>query len=269
MQQAEDFRSICDQLNDLLADLDDKDFARTTGFKGWSIDEILRHLHVWNRAALTSLQDPDGFGDFMKSVAASRGLNFRIFESEQTGDLSGRALLAAWREFYPELADAFRAVDPKQRVAWAGPSMSARSSITARLMETWSHAQAIYDELGADRSDSDAIANIVVLGLNTYGWTFINRSEEVPQPVPQLVMTMPSGVVRTFGEGSGDGAAGSERIEGSATEFCQVVTQCRNIGDTALTVTGPNATRWMDVAQCFAGPPQDPPPPGARAKNSA
>ena len=263
MQQAEDFRAICDQLNDLLSGLSDSDFARATAFKGWSIDEILRHLHVWNTAALTSLQDPDGFAEFMNSVGASRGLNFREFERDQAAGLSGRALIDAWRSFYGELADAFAKTDPKQRVAWAGPSMSARSSISARLMETWSHAQAIYDELGQDRPPNDAIANVVVMGLNTYGWTFVNRREEGPQPVPQLVLTVPSGTVQTFGE-----PAGNERIEGLAEEFCQVVTQCRNIGDTGLKVSGENALRWMAVAQCFAGPPQEPPPTGVRVKRA-
>jgi len=181
MQQAEDFRAVCDQLNDLLSGLSDNDFARDTAFKGWSIDEILRHLHVWNIAALTSLQDPDGFTEFMKSAGASRGLNFRDFERDQAAGLGGIELLKAWRAFYHKLADVFAQTDPKQRVAWAGPSMSARSSISARLMETWSHAQAIYDELGQDRPPTDAVSNIVVMGLNTYGWTFINRGEDVPQ----------------------------------------------------------------------------------------
>jgi hypothetical protein len=56
----------------------------------------------------------------------------------------------------------------------------------------------------------------------------------------------------------------SGMIAGSATEFCQVVTQCRNIADTALEVTGEVAHQWMEIAQCFAGPPQDPPAKGSR-----
>ena len=36
-----------------------------------------------------------------------------------------------------EMTDRFAAADPKQRVQWFGPDMSVRSSITARLMETW------------------------------------------------------------------------------------------------------------------------------------
>ena len=229
MQQAEDFREVCDQIDTLLSSLGDDDFARKTAFKEWSFDEILRHLHVWNRAALLSLTDAEGFAAYMKAAGSARGLNFREFERNQSGGLAGTELLTAWREFYGQLADAFANADPKARLPWAGPSMSARSSITARLMETWSHAQAIYDELSKDRPPSHALANIVVLGLNTYGWTFLNRGLEVPDPRPQLALTMASGEVQVFGEDAGD-----ERIEGSAQEFCQVVTQCRNIADTSL-----------------------------------
>lgn len=47
-------------------------------------------------------------------------------------------------------------------------------------------------------------------------------------------------------------------------EFCQVVTQVRNIADTRLSVTGDIAQRWMAIAQCFAGPPENPPEAGTR-----
>jgi hypothetical protein len=43
-----------------------------------------------------------------------------------------------------------------------------------------------------------------------------------------------------------------------------VVTQVRAVADTELQVTGDTARRWMAIAQCFAGPPQDPPAPGSR-----
>jgi len=53
-------------------------------------------------------------------------------------------------------------------------------------------------------------------------------------------------------------------VAGDATEFCQVVTQTRNVADTRLDVKGETAVRWMAMAQCFAGPPEDPPEPGTR-----
>lgn len=261
MDQARDFGLECQALEQLLNDLSEADFERSTGFKSWSINQILRHLHVWNYAADLSLTDGEGFKTWIKDAMEpiSRG-GMPAFEEAWLVGLSGKALLSKWRDFYPVVVARFSDVDPAMRVAWAGPSMSARSSITARLMETWAHSQAIYDELGIVRKNGDHIRNIVMLGFNTYGWTFANRKETPPEPRPQLILTGPSGDIWTYGE-----AAGEEKIEGPAEQFCQVVTQTRNIADTDLVVTGENANRWMSFAQCFAGPPNDPPKPGERA----
>jgi hypothetical protein len=44
-------------------------------------------------------------------------------------------------------------------------------------------------------------------------------------------------------------------VEGSAFDFCLVVTQRRNVADTGLEIRGEPAADWMSVAQAFAGPP--------------
>jgi uncharacterized protein (TIGR03084 family) len=258
MQQAQDFRDECAALAELVAPLRDADFDRETLFKGWTINNILRHLHVWNIAAARSIEGEEAFGAFMRQLmGGERGRRFTEYEAEYLDGLAGHALLLAWRAQFDQLARAFAATDPKARLKWVGPDMSALSSVTARLMETWAHAQAVYDVLGVERVDSDRIGNIVRLGVNTYGWTFRNRQEEPPGPMPRLRLTAPSGAIWEYGDGE-------DLVRGSATQFCQVVTQCRNIADTQLEVSGPVASRWMAIAQCFAGPPQDPPPPGAR-----
>jgi uncharacterized protein (TIGR03084 family) len=192
-------------------------------------------------------------------MAGIRGGRLPDFEAEYLGGLSGQALLAEWTAQYRVMTPRFAAADPRHRVKWVGPDMSVLSSITARLMETWSHAQAIYDVLGAKRADTDRIGNIVRLGVNTYGFTWKNRRQDSPGPMPRLRLTAPSGAIWEYGEPSESGV-----ITGSATQFCQVVTQCRNIADTSLAVTGEVAHQWMAVAQCFAGPPQDPPGAGTR-----
>ena len=81
----------------------------------------------------------------------------------------------------------------------------------------------------------------------------------MPDDKPFLKLPAPSGEVWQFNEPSD-----SNFIAGAATEFGQVVTQCRNIGDTQLKVVGATATKWMAVAQCFAGPPRTPPAAGVR-----
>ena len=258
--QVIDFRDESEALYRLMQPLDAEAFDTSTQFKQWTFSDILGHLHLWNHAADLSLTDEAAFQTFISEVfqyVASGSL--RSFEKQWLDGLCGRELLEEWHTFVLEMSQRFGAADPQMRVKWAGPDMSVRSSITARLMETWAHGLAIYDALGVERHDADRIRNIAVLGVNTFGWTFKNRRLEVPSRTPYVRLTAPSGVTWEWGESNE-----TERVEGSAAEFCQVVTQTRNVADTGLQVAGDTATMWMRIAQCFAGPPEQPPAPGTR-----
>ena len=125
-------------------------------------------------------------------------------------------------------------------------------------METWAHGQEVYDHLGVIRQDEDRIHNIAILGTNTYKWTFLVRQEQIPGPMPFVQLKSPSGIFWEFGQDND-----LDSITGSATEFCQVVTQVRNVADTNLKVVGSVANEWMSKAQCFAGSAEKPPPAGS------
>lgn len=261
LQQAIDFRDESNALFTLLDSLDDQAWERKTQFKGWTLNDVIAHLHFGDYAADLSLQDSTAFNDFVQRITASRkqGIGHLTFTHTWLEGTKNRALLEHWHGFSREMTERFLVADPKQRVQWFGPSMSVRSSITARLMETWAHGQAIYDLLGETRHDTDRIKNIVVIGINTFGWTFTNRGLTVPADMPSVRLTAPSGEIWEWNQ-SNQG----DHIKGSAEEFCQVVTQVRNIADTSLKVDGSIATTWMSIAQCFAGPPENPPTPGSR-----
>lgn len=261
LQQAIDFREECDSLFSLLKSLDEQDWQRKTQFKEWTISDIIGHLHFGDYAADVSLRDSGAFKDFARQTAeASKGGRTHVdVMREWIANCQGNDLLNCWRSFALEMAGHFAGADPKLRVLWFGPDMSVRSSITARLMETWAHAQAIYDLLGKERQNADRIKNIVVIGMNTFGWTFTNRKLPVPTDQPYVRLTAPSGEIWEWNQPNQVNS-----IEGKAEEFCQVVTQARNIVDTKLRVTGATATSWMSMAQCFAGPPETPPGPGTR-----
>jgi uncharacterized protein (TIGR03084 family) len=261
MQQAVEFLEESESLHELVRYLKDEDLNQETSFKNWTLNDVFRHLHVWNYAADLSLQADNAFLTFFEELGTqlSSGKTLREVEAAHLDGLSGCELVETWRSFYMPMSERFAESDPSRRLKWAGPDMSVRSSITARLMETWAHGQEVYDVLGEVRRNEDRIRNIVVLGNNTYGWTYHVRSEQPPEPVPHLRLTAPSGEVWTYNE-----PHDNETIEGLAEEFCQVVTQVRNIADTGLVVTGENAIDWMSKAQCFAGAAQAPPPPGTR-----
>ena len=109
------------------------------------------------------------------------------------------------------------------------------------------------------RTYNDRIKHIAVIGVKTFGWTFINRGEEIPGPPPYIRVEAPSGAIWEWNEESDD-----EFVRGTAVDFCHVVTQGRNVTETDLEVRGPIATYWMSIAQCFAGAPTDPPKAGER-----
>ena len=260
MQQATDFLDESGALYQLIESLKDDEFDQPTQFKGWTINQVLGHLHVWNYAADLSLKDGDQFMEFLNGLMASmKGGSLGEAESAWLKGIKGRELLHTWHEYFNQTSARFLEADPKKRLKWAGPDMSARSSITARLMETWAHGQEVYDTLGVERVNGDRIKNIVVLGVNTFGWTYINRGLETPAKMPYLSLQSPSGEIWEWGD-----ASTQNSIAGSATDFCQVVTQVRNIADTTLVVKGTVAVEWMSFAQCFAGGPEDPPEPGSR-----
>ena len=263
-QQVIDLQAESDALIDILSNLDDTDFEKTTQFKDWTFNDIVQHLHFWNIGANKALTDEEGFVAMMqKLMAAMQTGRLRDFEAESLDDLRGTRLLDAYRDFCDVMCKDFGEVDPSTRVKWAGPDMSVRSSVTARQMETWAHGLAIFDRLGIHREDTDRIRNIAVLGVNTFGWTYKNRKMHAPEPPPAVRLTAPSSEMWEWNM-PGDG----NLVEGSATEFCQVVTQTRNVGDTSLVVKGDVATQWMSMAQCYAGPAEDPPPPGTRYTRS-
>lgn len=260
LEQAADFRAESEALFGLLEGVDAAIYDEPTLFKSWTINAVLQHLCFWNRMAGLQVTDQ---AELVERLSAVRDhpLGLRGVEQEYFAGLAGPELRNVWYKDMHVTADIYAEVDPKRRLKWAGPDMSARSSVTARLMETWAHGQEVYDHLGVDRINEDRIRNIVVLGVNTYGWTYKTRREALPGPMPYLRLTAPSGEVWTYGDENTLSA-----IEGPAEAFCQIVTQTRNVADTTLKMTGAIAQDWMSKAQCFAGAPETPPAPGLRRK---
>jgi uncharacterized protein (TIGR03084 family) len=265
IQQVDDFRAEAAELHSLLARLRDGDWSRATQFKAWTIDDIVRHLHMGDTMALASASDPEAFTVLMADIQAERrkGLS-RIDETRQRlNGLSGRPLLQRWHETAERLCTALAGKPADARLKWAGPDMGVRMFTTARQMETWSHAQAIYDLLGIERpAASPRLRNIAEIGVRTFGWAYRNRGLDVPPVMPTVRLDTPFGATWEWP------ASETDAVEGDAIAFCQVVTQTRNVADTSLAVRGETAQHWMSIVQCFAGPPETPPAPGSRQRTA-
>jgi uncharacterized protein (TIGR03084 family) len=140
---------------------------------------------------------------------------------------------------------------------WFGPPMAARSFVTARLMECWSHGLDIEDVVPFKRQPTDRLRHIAHLGVRTRNFSYATRDLEANAEPVRVKLWLPSGEMLYFGE-----PEAANRITGTALDFCQVVTQRRHYLDTGLEITGAAAEEWMQVAQAFAGPPGEGRQPG-------
>ena len=257
-------KEICRDLHDeqealdaIVSLLTNEQWDTITPFIGWSIKYEIAHLAFWDMAAKLAASDGEAFNKLIESM----------FATEDAYDESQRELRTAtpayvmdyWRRERKALVEALAALGPKDRVPWVGPTMSARSKATARIMETWAHGQDVVDTLGIERAHTDRLKHVAHIGVTTFGWSHMNRGLNVPDAPVRVELASPSGDLWTWGpEGAQQG------VKGPAEDFCLVVVQRRHVDDTRLEVTGDVARNWMLIAQAFAGPPVDGPKPGER-----
>jgi uncharacterized protein (TIGR03084 family) len=253
---AADLRAEQETLDAIVDGLTEEQWRLATPSPGWTVADQIGHLTYYDGAAATAIEDPPAFKESMAELFADPG---RIDSLTLHRHLSTPDLLDTWRGTRRRLARAAATLDDDRRVEWYGPSMGAKSFLTARLMECWAHGQDVADAVGVQRQPTDRLRHIAQLGFITRGWSYANRGLESPEGDVRLELTGPSGDVWSFGpDGAGDA------VRGPAEDFCLVVTQRRHVDDTALEIAGAVAGDWLARAQAFAGPPTDGPAPGER-----
>lgn len=236
--------SVLDRLPDSAWDL-------PTHAPGWSVRDQVSHLAFFDEAATRAIENPDAFRAEVQALQQGDTGSTQEARYLQKGrELTPQGVLAWWREVSSGLIAAARGLDGKARLPWYGPDMSGVSFITARLMETWSHGLDVVDVVGIERPDTDRLRHVAFLGFRTRAYAYVVNGREMPADPVRVDLTAPSGETWVFGE---EGA--TNLVKGTATDFCRVATQRRNLADTDLVVEGPAAREWMGIAQAFAGPP--------------
>jgi uncharacterized protein (TIGR03084 family) len=239
-----------DALDSIVGSLAAADWQLPTPAEGWSIVDGISHLMYFDRSARLAATDADAFAQHVKVLMASKA---DAPESDPSV-IIGRAmqpheLLGEWRAGRSALVEVLQHLDPKVRVPWYGPAMSARSFATARLMETWAHGQDIVDALGLTPIASSRLKHVAHIGIGARPFSYLTRGLTVPDVPVRVELDAPSGDTWTWGESNTD------VVKGDAIDFCLAVTQRRHIDDTSLHITGDAAREWMLIAQSFAGGP--------------
>ena len=237
------------ELTAILGPLAPGDWDRPTPADGWAIRDQVSHLAYFDETATMAATDPDRF----RAEAAQLKERAAVFADVVAADHRGMApaalldwLTTARGRYLRTFAD----LDPATRLPWYGPPLSAASSVTARLMETWAHGQDIADALGVTRPATARLRHIAHLGVATRDFGFMVHGQPVPTAPVRVELTAPDASTWAWGP-----PEASDLVQGDALDFCLLVTQRRHRRDTGLRTSGPVAAAWLAVAQAFAGPP--------------
>jgi uncharacterized protein (TIGR03084 family) len=242
----------------LVAGLEEAGWRAPTPAAGWDIADQISHLAYFDEVAVQSAVRPD---EFRAALTAARDHFDPDLIAARYRDRAGVELLAWFDTARAELLGTFATMDPQQRLPWFGPAMSAASSLTARLMETWAHTQDIADALGVTREPTSRLRHVAHIGIGARAFSYAARGQAMPGTPVRVELTAPDGTAWTWGP-----ADAPDRVSGTALDFCLLVTQRRHRDDLALAVAGPAAQQWMAIAQAFAGPPGPGRPPIQKAK---
>ncbi|WP_329454294.1 TIGR03084 family metal-binding protein [Streptomyces sp. NBC_01497] len=242
---ATDLTAETEDLRALLVPLGEEDWQRPTPSPGWTILDQVTHLAHYDREAVRAVLEPDDF------TAEKRRIGFvdPDVHAARHRDLGGAQALAWFAETRARLLSVYLGLDPKRRVPWFGPSLSAASALTARIMETWAHGQDIADALGVTRTPTARLRHVAHIGVATRPYSYLVHGKQDPEAPVRVRLTAPDGDEWSWGPEDA-----LDRVEGTALDFCLVVTQRRHPDDTGLRTTGPGAAEWLTLAQAFGGP---------------
>ncbi len=244
-----DLRAESDDLDALVALLPADRWADPTPAPGWTIAHQIGHLLWTDRVALTAATDEVGFAAALETALADP-IGFVDAGADELAALAPAELLAEWRATRARLHETLLTVPDGRKLPWFGPPMSAASMATARLMETWAHGLDVADALGVKRPATERLRSIAHIGVRTRDYAFV-INDLTPPTEPFLVeLRAPGG--DTWSWGPPDAA---QRVTGPAEDFCFLVTQRRPLGALDITAHGPDAQRWLSIAQAVAGPP--------------
>jgi uncharacterized protein (TIGR03084 family) len=242
-----------DELDGLVAGLDEDGFALPSGCPGWSISDVLLHLSQTNEMAVASAERR-----FTEEVAAFRNRGGAAPPGATVDDLAGRAVAAdrgrpgkevydRWRASSAAQAAALGACEAGARLTWVAGDLAAITLATTRLAETWIHSGDVAAGLSRELTPAARLRPIARLAWRTLPYAFARAGKTLSGPVA-LRLTAPDGTTWEFDPDEPP----LTTVSGLALEFCLVAARRIAPTETALTTTGPDGADVLDLVRTFA-----------------
>lgn len=238
-----------ESLDAMVASLPSEAWATMTPASGWTIAHQIAHLTWTDDASILAATDAAAF----QEVVTEAWKNPTGFVDEGAATLAlipPSELLTRWRAGRVALATALGGVPAGVKLPWFGPPMSPMSMATARIMETWAHGLDVADTLGITRPPTMRLRHVAHISVRTRDFAFQVHNLTPPAEPFHVALTAPDGSTWTWGPSDA-----AQSVTGPALDLCLVAAQRRHRADTSLVATGPDADKWLDIAQAFAGLP--------------
>lgn len=219
-------------------------WSRPTPAAGWDLRDQVSHLADTEEIAHdTATGGPRQLNEEARRFSSPEAYTESMCERGRSKDPAD--VLEWWVRTAARTREALLPMDPKARIPW-GLGMSARTFVTARLMETWAHGQDIRAAAGEPLSFGPRGRNVawLIVGALPYAFAVSGR----PRPPGELRLELTCGG-ETWSFGASD--AGNA-ITGDAEEFCRLgVQRLRRADARTLVAQGPLADAFLDVARAF------------------
>jgi uncharacterized protein (TIGR03084 family) len=232
------------ELHEVVAALTPEEWLTPTPAWGWDVRDTIAHLADTDELAVGTATG----GDYALNNVAARAASSE--DVTYHGVLRGRRLAGAdvgawWERTSTAIRATLGTMPADARIPW-GIGMRTPSLITARMMETWAHGLDVRAALGADAPDSDRLAHVAWLATRALPYAFSVAGREMPAAALRVELALPSGAAWTYGP-----EAATDRITGSAGDYCRVFVQRRSLADTSLEIEGDAAEAAMSVARAY------------------
>jgi len=237
-----------EDIDRLVADLDEQGWATPTPAPGWTVAHQIAHLAATFRLAALAASNAEAFQGVISRLTPNFSANVDAALAEYLAEPPA-VLLSRWRDERANAEKALAALPLDQMVPWLVRPMPAAVLAMAGMMETFAHGQDVADALGVRREYTDRVGHLVGFAVRTWDFGYLARELPVPDEEFRFELTAPSGKVWCFGPEDS-----AQRITGPAVDFCLLVTRRRHRDDLALTASGEVADGWLDIAQAYRGP---------------
>ncbi len=236
-----------DQLEAILAALDETAWRAESGAPGWTVADVVLHLAQTEEAVVATINaaaDDERAGGWRErdgGESVDAAMERRVREERAPPDV----VFDRWRVARRAAVGALRAADPARAVRWAATPLRPTTLVTTRLAEHWAHALDITEPLGIDLPDTDRLRHIAWLGHATLPYAFAVEGEQPGDVFCELVA--PDGSTWRYGD-----PAATSSIRGPAGEFCRVGARRLRPEDTTLVTAGPRGAAALRVLRNYA-----------------